>query len=140
MAKKQVWGLRVLYLMPKDPTQLFRDYGRAAWTWLPPISWVEAQNLKITEVGKGLQDYLVQLSAYPHHPHYVPHWHIYTFLKHLQGCSSLFQCLITLSEKKFFLIPSWTFPWCNLKPLLPIWSLFTWEKRLTSISPEPPFR
>ena len=42
---------------------------------------------------------------------------------------SLFQCLTTLSVKKFFLISSLNLPWCNLRPLPLILLLVTWEKR-----------
>jgi len=44
---------------------------------------------------------------------------------------SLFQCLTTLSGKKFFLIFNLNLPWCNLRPLLLVLSLVTGEKRPT---------
>ena len=48
---------------------------------------------------------------------------------------SLFQCLKILSENNFFLIPNLNFPWCNWRPLPPILSLVTWEKRPTPPAP-----
>ena len=42
---------------------------------------------------------------------------------------SLCQCIITLSEKKCFLISNLHFLWHNLRPLPLILSLVTWEKR-----------
>ncbi|KAK4828611.1 hypothetical protein QYF61_000063 [Mycteria americana] len=63
---------------------------------------------------------------------------------------SLFQCLITPSVKKNFLISSLNLPWCNLRPFPLVLSLVTWEKRPTptsfqgvvesdKVSPQPPF-
>ncbi|KAK4812678.1 LOW QUALITY PROTEIN: hypothetical protein QYF61_012188 [Mycteria americana] len=65
---------------------------------------------------------------------------------------SLFQCLITLSVKKNFLISSLNLPWRNLRPFPLVLSLVTWEKRPTpplytllsveesdEVSPQPPF-
>ncbi|KAK4831181.1 LOW QUALITY PROTEIN: hypothetical protein QYF61_015913 [Mycteria americana] len=65
---------------------------------------------------------------------------------------SLFQCLTTLSVKKFFLISSLNLPWHNLRPFPLVLSLVTWEKRPTptslqplsvvesdKVSPQPPF-
>ncbi|KAK4824542.1 LOW QUALITY PROTEIN: hypothetical protein QYF61_016146, partial [Mycteria americana] len=65
---------------------------------------------------------------------------------------SLFQCLTTLSVKKFFLISNLNLAWHNLRPFPLILSLVTWEKRPTptslpnllsvvesdKVSPEPP--
>ena len=42
---------------------------------------------------------------------------------------SLFQCLTTVSVKKFFLISNLNFPWHNLRPLPLILSLVTWDHR-----------
>ncbi|KAK4813146.1 hypothetical protein QYF61_013111 [Mycteria americana] len=42
---------------------------------------------------------------------------------------SLFQCLMTLSVNKFFLISNLNLPWCNLRPFPLVLSLVTWEKR-----------
>ncbi|KAK4831669.1 hypothetical protein QYF61_018636 [Mycteria americana] len=53
---------------------------------------------------------------------------------------SLFQCLTTLSVKKFFLISSLNLPWCNLRPFPLVLSLVTWEKRPTPALLQPPFR
>ncbi|KAK4830710.1 hypothetical protein QYF61_012970 [Mycteria americana] len=53
---------------------------------------------------------------------------------------SLFQCLITLSVKKFSLISSLNLPWRNLRPFPLVLSLVTWEKRPTPTSLQPPFR
>jgi len=53
---------------------------------------------------------------------------------------SLFQCLTTLSVKKFSLISNLTLPWCNFRPLLLILSLVAWEKRPAPTSLQPPFR
>ncbi|KAK4816523.1 hypothetical protein QYF61_017623 [Mycteria americana] len=53
---------------------------------------------------------------------------------------SLFQCLITLSVKTFFLISNLNLPWCNLRPFHLVLWLVTWEKRLTPASLQPPFR
>ncbi|KAK4826066.1 hypothetical protein QYF61_005025 [Mycteria americana] len=53
---------------------------------------------------------------------------------------SLFQCLTTLSVKKFFLISRLNLPWRNLRPFPLILSLVTWEKRPTPTSLQPPFR
>jgi len=39
---------------------------------------------------------------------------------------SLFQCLTSLSEKKFFLISNLNLPWCNLRPfalVLLVWKM-----------------
>ena len=47
---------------------------------------------------------------------------------------------IILSVKKFFLIHNLNLPWCNLRPLLLILALVTWEKRPTPASLQPPFR
>ncbi|NWR88451.1 BRM1L protein, partial [Furnarius figulus] len=52
---------------------------------------------------------------------------------------SLFQCLITLSMKKFCLISRLNF-WCNLRPFPLVLSLVIWENRLTPTSLQPPFR
>ncbi|KAK4821778.1 LOW QUALITY PROTEIN: hypothetical protein QYF61_000839 [Mycteria americana] len=61
---------------------------------------------------------------------------------------SLFQCLTTLSVKKFFLISNLNLPWCNLRPFPLVLSLVTWDKRPTptslqpesnKVSPQPPF-
>ncbi|KAK4826124.1 LOW QUALITY PROTEIN: hypothetical protein QYF61_005276 [Mycteria americana] len=52
---------------------------------------------------------------------------------------SLFQCLITLSVKKNFLISSLNLPWRNLRPFPLVLSLVTWEKRPTPTSLQPPF-
>ncbi|KAK4824318.1 LOW QUALITY PROTEIN: hypothetical protein QYF61_013593 [Mycteria americana] len=65
---------------------------------------------------------------------------------------SLFQCLTTLSVKKFFLIPNLSLPWCNLRPFPLILSLVTWERdrppplynllsvvESNKVSPQPPF-
>ncbi|KAK4825522.1 LOW QUALITY PROTEIN: hypothetical protein QYF61_000035, partial [Mycteria americana] len=65
---------------------------------------------------------------------------------------SLFQCLITLSVKKNFLISSLNLPWRNLRPFPLVLSLVTWEKTPTpplynllsvvesdEVSPQPPF-
>jgi len=48
---------------------------------------------------------------------------------------SLFQCFITLSVKKFFLISSLNLLWCNLRPFPLVLLLVTGEKRLTATSP-----
>ena len=54
---------------------------------------------------------------------HVPWYQIFTFFEHPQGQwlhhlpGSLFQCLDTLSEKKFFLISNLNLSWCNLMPL-----------------------
>lgn len=40
---------------------------------------------------------------------------------------SLFQCLTTLSGEEFFLVSYLNFPWCNLRPFLPVLSRATWE-------------
>ncbi|XP_068267934.1 protein EOLA1-like [Nyctibius grandis] len=53
---------------------------------------------------------------------------------------SLFQCLTTLSRKKFFLISNLNLPLHNLRPLPLVLSLVTWEKRQTPTSLQPPFR
>ena len=53
---------------------------------------------------------------------------------------SLFQCLTTLSVKKFFLISSLNLPWCSLRSLPLILLLVTWEKRPTPASLQPSFR
>ena len=42
---------------------------------------------------------------------------------------SPFQCLTTLSEKKYFLTSSLNLPWCSLKPFPLVLSLVTQEKR-----------
>ncbi|KAK4807471.1 hypothetical protein QYF61_008239 [Mycteria americana] len=63
---------------------------------------------------------------------------------------SLFQCLTTLSVKKFFLMSNLNLPWRNWRPFPLILSLVTWEKRPTppldsllsesdEVSPQPPF-
>jgi len=45
---------------------------------------------------------------------------------------SLFQCLTTLSEKKFFLISNLNLPWCNiLKTFLEMRSFVYWKKIIT---------
>ena len=46
---------------------------------------------------------------------------------------SLFQCLTTLSVKKFFLISNLNLPWCNLRPFPLILSPVTSEKRPTPL-------
>ena len=53
---------------------------------------------------------------------------------------SLFQCLTTLSVKKFFLIYSLNLPWRNLRLLPLVLLLVTREKRPTPASLQPPFR
>ncbi|KAK4824091.1 hypothetical protein QYF61_010602 [Mycteria americana] len=53
---------------------------------------------------------------------------------------SLFQCLTTLSVKKFFLISNLNLPWHNLRPFPLVLSLVTWEKRPTPTSLQPTFR
>jgi len=53
---------------------------------------------------------------------------------------SLFQCLTTLSVKKFFLVSYLNIPWCNLRPFPLVLSLITWEKTPTPTSLQPPFR
>ncbi|KAK4819628.1 hypothetical protein QYF61_008848 [Mycteria americana] len=50
---------------------------------------------------------------------------------------SLFQCLITLSVKKNFLISSLNLPWCNLRPFPLVLSLVVVESN--KVSPQPPF-
>ncbi|KAK4823924.1 hypothetical protein QYF61_008310 [Mycteria americana] len=53
---------------------------------------------------------------------------------------SLFQCLITLSVKKNFLISSLNLPWRNLRPFPLVLSLVTWEEtdpHLTTASFQP---
>jgi len=54
---------------------------------------------------------------------------------------SLFQCMINLLMKTFFIISSLNLPWHNLRPFPLVLSLVTWEKRLmaTSLQPQPPF-
>jgi len=44
---------------------------------------------------------------------------------------SLFQCLITLLVKEFFLMPNLNLHWCNFRLFPLILSLVTWEKSLT---------
>ena len=68
----------------------------------------------------------------------VPHLHVF-FNTSSKGdsttsLSSLFQCLTTLSGKKFFLISNPKLPWRNLRPLPLVPSLATWEKRPTPAS------
>ncbi|KAK4810608.1 hypothetical protein QYF61_007345 [Mycteria americana] len=53
---------------------------------------------------------------------------------------SLFQCLTTLSVKKFSLISNLNLPWHNLRLFPLVLSLVNWEKRLTPTSLQPPFR
>ena len=53
--------------------------------------------------------------------------------------NSLFQCLTTLSVKKFFLISNLNLPWCNLRPLPLVLSLVTWVKRPAPASLQAPF-
>ncbi|NWZ70958.1 CRFR2 factor, partial [Acrocephalus arundinaceus] len=55
-------------------------------------------------------------------------------------CLRLFLCQITLSAKKFFLISSLNFAWCNLRPLPLVLSLVTWEQSPTSTWLHPPVR
>ncbi|KAK4829771.1 LOW QUALITY PROTEIN: hypothetical protein QYF61_006495, partial [Mycteria americana] len=50
---------------------------------------------------------------------------------------SLFQCLITLSVKKNFLISNLNLPWCNLRPFLLVLSLVVIAS--DKVSPQPPF-
>jgi len=62
---------------------------------------------------------------------------------------NLFQCLKTLSVKKFFLLSNPNLSWCNLRPFPLVLSLATCEKRATAsfqvvvgsskASPQPPF-
>ncbi|KAK4831211.1 hypothetical protein QYF61_016048 [Mycteria americana] len=72
--------------------------------------------------------------------------HIYMFFNSSRdgdfttSLDTLFQCLTTLSVKKFFLISNLNLPWCNLRPPPLVLSLVTWEKRLTPTSLQPPFR
>ncbi|KAK4810503.1 hypothetical protein QYF61_004283 [Mycteria americana] len=66
--------------------------------------------------------------------------HIYTDGDSTTSLGSLFQCLTTLSVKKFFLISNLNLPWHNLRPFPLILSLVTWEKRPTPTSLQPPFR
>ncbi|KAK4829606.1 hypothetical protein QYF61_005706, partial [Mycteria americana] len=49
---------------------------------------------------------------------------------------SLFQCLITLSGKKFFLISNLNLPWRNLRPFPLVLSLVVVESK--KVSPQPP--
>lgn len=44
---------------------------------------------------------------------------------------SLFQCLITPSVKKFYLMSNPKLSWCNSKPSPAVLLLVSWEKRLT---------
>lgn len=53
---------------------------------------------------------------------------------------SLFQGLITLGLKKFFVVSNLNHPWCHLRPLPLVLSCLTWKKRLTPTSLQPPFR
>ena len=53
---------------------------------------------------------------------------------------SLFQCLTTLSVKKFFLISNLNLPWLNLRPFHLVLSPVTSEKRPTSFLLYTPFR
>jgi len=52
----------------------------------------------------------------------------------ITSLGSLFQCFTTLSVKKFFLISNLNLPWHNLRPLLLVLLLATWEKRPTPSS------
>ncbi|KAK4815816.1 LOW QUALITY PROTEIN: hypothetical protein QYF61_007425 [Mycteria americana] len=80
------------------------------------------------------------------------YWHLCRDGDSSTSLGSLFQCLITLSVKKNFLISSLNLPWCNLRPFPLVLSLVTWEKRPTpplynllsvvesdKVSPQPPF-
>ncbi|KAK4826673.1 LOW QUALITY PROTEIN: hypothetical protein QYF61_010682 [Mycteria americana] len=88
---------------------------------------------------------------------YGPKHHIYTSLKYPQGyfnsttsLGSLFQCLIILSIKKFFLISNLNLPWHNLRPLPlslslrrrdrppPLYNLLSAVEG-DKVSPQPPF-
>jgi len=53
---------------------------------------------------------------------------------------SLFQCLTTLSVKKFFLIFNLNLPWLNLRPFPLVVSPVNREKRPTPFSLQSPFR
>lgn len=53
---------------------------------------------------------------------------------------SQFQCLITLSVKKFFQISNVNLHWCNLRSFPLLLLLGTWERRPTPTSLQPPFR
>ncbi|KAK4813337.1 hypothetical protein QYF61_026500 [Mycteria americana] len=78
---------------------------------------------------------------------HIPKHHIYTSFKHLQGCDStlgsLYQCLATLSVKKFFLISNLNLPWRNLRPFSLVLSRHPPHYNLLSgsnkVSPQPPF-
>ena len=64
---------------------------------------------------------------------------------------SLFQCLTTLSVKKFFLTSNLNLPWCNLRPFslvlspvrrdLPALAVSTFQilEESNRVSPQPPF-
>ena len=68
---------------------------------------------------------------------HIPEHHIQTVFKHIRdgdsttSLGSLFQCLTTLSVKKFFLISNLNLPWCNLRPFPLVLSPVTSEKRPT---------
>ena len=77
---------------------------------------------------------------------HVPKCHIYSLLNTSRdgdsttSLGSLFQGLITLSVKNFFLISNLNLLWCNFRPFPLVLSLVTWEKRLIPTSLETFFR
>ena len=114
-----------------------------------PFHSIWEMNHRIIEswVGKDLWNHQVQPSTQHHHSYKTISRS--TTSTHFLNTSrdgdsttflgSLFQCLTTLSVKKFFLISNLNLPWCNLRPLPLILSLVTWEKRPTLTSLQPPF-
>ncbi|KAK4831110.1 LOW QUALITY PROTEIN: hypothetical protein QYF61_015413 [Mycteria americana] len=143
-------------------------------TTTPVVQRALTQQAALRGAERGLTGDVVRAVDGDRNPTFAFHRHLRSYEAHCQTMSrsatstrllntsrdgdsttslgSLFQCLITLSVKKNFLISSLNLPWRNLRPFPLVLSLVTWEKRLTpllynllsvvesnKVSPQPPF-
>ena len=124
-------GFDTAFIRDEIQTRIMEVAHLAFLPWqfieLTPLLPIKIQSKwinRIAQVGKDLKDHQVQ--PQPNHTTLTltilhgPEHHIQTVFIHIQGWwlnhlpGSLFQCLATLSVKKFFLIPNLNLPWHNL--------------------------
>ena len=119
----------------------------ACYRWIQLVDHriIESPNLEKTSKITSLTIHLLPI---------FPHWtmSLGTTSRHMcvlhtsrdgdstTSLGSPFQCLITLLEKKFFLISNWNLPWCNLRPFPLVLLLVMWEKRPSPTSQQLCFR
>jgi len=105
-----------------------------------PVPLKHKRNHRIAGVGRELNYWLLSPMPLPKHFSYseshckVSRWVLNTSIEgdSTTSLTSLFQCFITITIKKFFHMFLWNFLYSSFRPLLLVLLLHTTKKRLTS--------